>query len=725
MDDTVDWALRYVGLGWRVVPIKPGTKRPPMDDWGEAASDDPEIVRNWFTGLYRTHGVGVATGARSGMWVLDVDPAHGGRETLAALIEQYGPLPETASVLTGGGGWHFYYLQPAGMRVPLSKGKLGPGIDVRGDGGQVVAPPTIHPDTGEPYRWANLCPLGDGGAWTFQVRQRLVVPLLSMPELDDEFEDSPAAWVRAQYDWQVELPRDGWTLGHRRGDDEEWTRPGKDPRAGTSATLHTASGVLAVWTTAAFIPPGHYNMFGYLAWRDFGGDRSACARWARAQMPRERSSAAPGGRVASVETPAGVVLPESFWTARTALHSVRQAAHHRTRAADAVLAGVLARVAAMVPHTITLPPTVGARATFDFVAAIVADSGMGKSTATGISGELLPSVNRDILWDAPVGSGEGLIEAYYGWVSEVGEGGKNQRVRKRVRNSVHVMVDEGQVVADLASRRGSTLLPVLRSMAMGNTTGQTNASVETNRRLEARSYRFAALIAIQTEYAGRLLDDAAGGTPQRIVWFAGSDPSIPDTAPSWPLPLGFVPPAGAEVGITVSLDHTITREVVDRARARARGQADENPLDAHRDLLRLKVAGLLAILDGRRDRITPEDWALAGMVMDTSDRVRATIVEAQHASAQRQRDARADSARSTHRALAQDDHDQSLLRGARALAKRMHRIGGLVAKRDLMSAVASRDKANASVDEMIDYAEQQGWIAREQEQYQPGPSTPA
>ena len=82
--------------------------------------------------------------------MLDVDPANGGEETLGALEARHGVLPDTIQVITGGGGSHYYFQHP-GREIKNSVGKLGPGLDIRSDGGQVVAPPSIHPTTGRAY----------------------------------------------------------------------------------------------------------------------------------------------------------------------------------------------------------------------------------------------------------------------------------------------------------------------------------------------------------------------------------------------------------------------------------------------------------------------------------------------------------------------------------------------------------------------------------------------
>ena len=85
------------------------------------------------------------------MVVLDIDPNSDGEESVDALIAEYGPLPDTPVVLTGGGGRHLYFRHPGG-NLPNSAGHLGPGLDVRGDGGFVVAPPSRHV-SGRRYEW--------------------------------------------------------------------------------------------------------------------------------------------------------------------------------------------------------------------------------------------------------------------------------------------------------------------------------------------------------------------------------------------------------------------------------------------------------------------------------------------------------------------------------------------------------------------------------------------
>nr|WP_275414276.1 bifunctional DNA primase/polymerase [Asanoa ishikariensis] len=86
----------------------------------------------------------IRTGTVAGVAVVDIDPRNGGRIDLDV-------MPPTRAVRTGSGGWHLYYTHPGG---PLAAKVAGlPGVDLKADGGYVVAPPSIHPRTGQPYRW--------------------------------------------------------------------------------------------------------------------------------------------------------------------------------------------------------------------------------------------------------------------------------------------------------------------------------------------------------------------------------------------------------------------------------------------------------------------------------------------------------------------------------------------------------------------------------------------
>lgn len=113
------------------------------------ATTNPQTIERWFNKAPFAN-VGLATGRTV---VLDVDPRHGGDASLEALETTHGAFPETTRALTGGGGWHILFRAPEGVEVRNSAGKLGPGLDIRGTGGYVVAPPSLHA-SGRRYEWS-------------------------------------------------------------------------------------------------------------------------------------------------------------------------------------------------------------------------------------------------------------------------------------------------------------------------------------------------------------------------------------------------------------------------------------------------------------------------------------------------------------------------------------------------------------------------------------------
>ena len=133
-------ALRYLP---RAIPLT--GKRPPMVGW-RTWDATRESIREWWT-AHPDANVGIRCG--SGLAVLDVDPRHGGDAALTELEGMHGTLPVTPTVATGGDGWHFYFKAPKG----LPSRTIAPGLELKAEGRQVVAPPSIHPETGREYVW--------------------------------------------------------------------------------------------------------------------------------------------------------------------------------------------------------------------------------------------------------------------------------------------------------------------------------------------------------------------------------------------------------------------------------------------------------------------------------------------------------------------------------------------------------------------------------------------
>ena len=136
-----------------LLPIAQAGKRPLTRNGYRDATSSRRAIRKWFAGSPHAN-VAVATGEFEDLMVLDVDPRHGGAETLARLEEKLGPLPDTWHSHTSRGGKHLFFQWPPGLRLTRdTKGKLlGAGIDVLGNASYAILPPSVHA-TGHVYRW--------------------------------------------------------------------------------------------------------------------------------------------------------------------------------------------------------------------------------------------------------------------------------------------------------------------------------------------------------------------------------------------------------------------------------------------------------------------------------------------------------------------------------------------------------------------------------------------
>lgn len=140
MIDALKEALRYARAGLAPIPVKPGDKAPILPDWPKRATTNLDEVRAMFMPR-RNANVGIATGAVSGdLLVIDIDGDEGW-EAFNDLQSKLGKIPDTVWVATPSGGCHVYLRSPF---RPNSTRRIGPGLDTKGDGGQVVAPPSTN-----------------------------------------------------------------------------------------------------------------------------------------------------------------------------------------------------------------------------------------------------------------------------------------------------------------------------------------------------------------------------------------------------------------------------------------------------------------------------------------------------------------------------------------------------------------------------------------------------
>ncbi len=164
----LDEALGYVRKGWPVLPLH-GTnqgnctcRKPDCGNQGKHpramngvndATTDETTIKQWWK-KWPDANVGIATGEKSVLVVLDIDDRNDGEDSLVQLQTDYGELPNTVESLTSGGGRHLIFQHPGnGTKIKNVTNLSGfTGIDIKGDGGYIVAPPSIHL-SGKPYNW--------------------------------------------------------------------------------------------------------------------------------------------------------------------------------------------------------------------------------------------------------------------------------------------------------------------------------------------------------------------------------------------------------------------------------------------------------------------------------------------------------------------------------------------------------------------------------------------
>lgn len=181
----LDAALSCIRRGWPVIPLHDvamgfcscndgsekhaGTsagKHPIAARWQFSAITDEEIMRGFMAGRPGMN-FGIKTGLDAGLWVLDVDPKHEGDKRLAELVGTHGNLPDTYMQRTGSGGVHYFWLLPGDFTPTNSKGSLPAGLDVRGEGGFVVAAPCVS-GIG-PYETLMNIPLAQAPDWLLEM----------------------------------------------------------------------------------------------------------------------------------------------------------------------------------------------------------------------------------------------------------------------------------------------------------------------------------------------------------------------------------------------------------------------------------------------------------------------------------------------------------------------------------------------------------------------------
>lgn len=312
-------AREYVAHGLSVVPIKRDGSKQPAVPWKcfQSRPPTPEELAGWFE-PYGQHGLAVVAGRVSGgLETIDCDCKPVADEFASHLHDLAPELIDRLVVVESPRGRHFYYRCPASGRnavLAAAPDQVKPGkwktlVDLKGEGGLVIAPPSggvVHP-SGLSYQFATARTFADLPDLTYAEHVQVLAAALlcdrrpPLPPPASRPSTPPISRLRSlraagrwgcrpgdryetESDWAEILEPHGWDLLYITGDGtRHWTRPGKD--SGTSATTghglaESGRDLLYVFTTAAppFEPGKGYTKFTAYALLEHGGDFHAAAR---------------------------------------------------------------------------------------------------------------------------------------------------------------------------------------------------------------------------------------------------------------------------------------------------------------------------------------------------------------------------------------------------------------------------------------------------------------
>lgn len=664
-------ALQCLDLGWHVFPLVVSHDEGKCDggtasckqlefagSWKANATDDADTVYSWDWSKFNAYGIACGP---SGLLVADQDPGD------------TWPFNGTR-VHTSGRGHHYIYEDILGL--PNRQGLQPWGIDVRGEGGFIIGPGSWHPhgsysvleDVGpalpppelvealqrrcraseevaaggaDGRAYADLAPaeqaeVGEAveaklAHWSRLCREALGWPEGHHPYVTNngdtggwEILSRNVAWSLAcivaapwsQYDPTELVDLFKRVVPEEMRDDQKcagkFTDPGgllRKVRDGDPLTFRSVAGSRSASDVFDKVPDSAGG------WDRCSADGCRKTQWVHDFTAMSQYCQKHHSEMACVA--GGAYLPESFWQARPEFELIRRWAKARLAPPDATLGCLLTRVLGATSPEFVLPPYVGGEGSLNFFAAIVAPSGGGKGAAENAASAAL-LVDGEPTAEKQVGTGEGIVHSYVRM-------DKSSGVAVVHTDRVVWVVPEIDTLATLVSRSGSTLAAVTRSAWSGEPIGFTNANRERSLTVPAHEYRFAMTVGVQPGRGHSLLneDEVAGGTPQRYMWFNGTDPNPDESAEDPEERVCFTPPPAVGAGFqTITTDEVVRTDIRDARVRSVRGEAD--PLDGHAMFCREKLAAAMALLAGRT-HINAEDWRLAGVVAEVSDKVRESI----------------------------------------------------------------------------------------------------
>ena len=632
---------------------KSNVKAPYISGGKDSATTDVETIRQWWS---QWPDALIGGSASNGLVVLDFDAYKAGHATD---VDELGALPPTRTFRTPGRdgvpGKHLVYRDPTGQ---LRSTKFGTHstIDIRGGASQdyVILPPSRSP--AGVYEVASWLPPALAPPWLLEYRRSDTVNAEDLPDelpplervpwwiaVDETgIEDDPEKRSEHTYRLIRNGRKAGLTPGEARqlAEDDETTtaRLGEQKRSGPG------------WWCGEF----------WRCWHQAADELAK--KGIRPRRPPEPQPSLPDGPPAIDRSTGGgngmeddedgisgtvvpaialcPLLPEDFWDTPTHpfLAHIRQAALYKMCSPDAVLHAVLINVATLT-HYKWLLPDLGSPGTLDLLAGIVANPGDGKGTAVTTGNAL---VQLDLYLETtgdddkrirtrPMGSGEGMAATFFEWVEEEDANGKVKARYKRYAIAVRFESAEGAEYKNLSDRSGQTTGALVRKMFFGQYIGHSYVGQSKDAQLPDRQYRATLILQLQPKTVAAIIAEVGEGTPQRLLYSSPKDyrlpESIDDLPDEWPGPLDWKPspvdlrlnPAGdPHPPVIIKVRKEIIREVRQALLDHSRAVLPGDDMNAHRNMLRLKVAALLGCLRTGTPIVDFSDWELSGQVLATS-----------------------------------------------------------------------------------------------------------
>ena len=738
---------RLAGLS--PIPVDTTSKRP-LVRWATFQEEPPDELQcaEWDQA---GHNIAVVCGRVSGRLIcLDFE---------AAFLEHSLMLPAEVAVLlsnwrrgycesTPSGGFHILIrLEGSGptegnRKLAMRDGKVL--VETRAEGGYTIIAPSRNGTRGWELIKGGLSsiPYITAAEW-----QAVVAALTALdespPPLARESSTSTTmpAILRLGESWIDEakaflppiediLVAHGWQPARSRDSfGQHWVRPDKDPSQGHSASLSEA-GYLHVHSTNAGLPVGvaidglDVILFYELGRMPSLEERTGYLRRTQRVAPPSAEGVGPAGPVAE-PNPAlsSLNLPPEFWESRSVLSAIFEVARARNLAPDGVLGAFLSAYATTIPMNIWIPGIVARRAPLNIFSCLVARSGGGKTGAMGVALDLLGwniNNNPHVLLNQSLRSGEGLPRLVVIPPAKGSDGAPS------FNNAVQISFDEGGTLGKQSERAGSTIIPYLNTAWAGSgTVGGAKAGEIVQ--FPAELVRICAVMGVQYGAAANLFtgEAAALGFPQRLLYFGMRAPDLAhvdvdemDSSPVQPLQLPFWEHSEfSRTRLELEVPANIQREVRVWSRDKDHGAGIDDPLDGHQMNLSLRVAGVLALMDGR-GAISPSDWETSSQVVDNSRRVRQSLILSLGEKERLKVQARIDEAIATADAL-----------DSRGIRKQAARISAWAAKfpdgvsmKEIKGRLDQRERQRR--DDIVEYAIRLGWVIHRDGRYFAGPSMP-